>query len=87
MLEESLPTNGKIIYLQSSFIDMFQIMIRSIFLYLDRTYVLQSTSLKSLWDMSLDLFRDLIMGDSEVKLKTIDSLIKEIERERHTFIL
>lgn len=33
------------------------IMIRSIFLYLDRTYVLQNPAVLSLWDMGLDIFR------------------------------
>ena len=31
------------------YLDMFQIMIRSIFLFLDRTYVLQNSSVASLW--------------------------------------
>ena len=32
-------------------------MIRSIFLYLDRTYVLQTPGLPAIWDMGLALFR------------------------------
>ncbi|TPX68598.1 hypothetical protein SpCBS45565_g03028 [Spizellomyces sp. 'palustris'] len=60
------------------------ILIRSIFLYLDRTYVLQTSGLRSLWDMGLDLFRERIMDDMQpVKLKTVKALLYEIERERN----
>ena len=34
------------------------LLIRSIFLYLDRTYVMQKCSVRSLWDMGLLLFRE-----------------------------
>ncbi|KAJ3295095.1 Cullin-4 [Borealophlyctis nickersoniae] len=60
-----------------------QIMIRSIFLYLDRTYVLQTASLKSLWDMGIELFRSNIMDDTDVRRKTIEGILDEIERERN----
>ena len=61
-----------------------QILIRSIFLYLDRTYVLQTSWLLSLWDMGLDLFRKHITGNSEIKRKTLDALLEEIRRERYS---
>ncbi|KAJ3048521.1 Cullin-4 [Rhizophlyctis rosea] len=59
------------------------IMIRSIFLYLDRTYVLQSANLKSLWDLGLDLFRTNIMDDVAVKQATVAGICAEIEKERN----
>ena len=59
-----------------------QIMIRSIFLYLDRTYVLQTAGLKSLWDMGLDLFRTNIMDDVSLKQATVSGICAEIEKER-----
>uniref|UniRef100_A0A0B7AC95 Cullin-4A n=1 Tax=Arion vulgaris TaxID=1028688 RepID=A0A0B7AC95_9EUPU len=58
------------------------IMIRSIFLFLDRTYVLQNSSILSIWDMGLDLFRQHIISDKVVEAKTVDGLLKLIEKER-----
>ncbi|CAL1540669.1 unnamed protein product [Lymnaea stagnalis] len=59
------------------------IMIRSIFLFLDRTYVLQNSSILSIWDMGLDLFRQHIISDKVVEARTVDGLLKLIERERN----
>lgn len=58
------------------------IMIRSIFLFLDRTYVLQNTSVLSIWDMGLDLFRTHIISHQIVQAKTVNGLLQLIERER-----
>ncbi|XP_026081266.1 cullin-4B-like [Carassius auratus] len=58
------------------------IMIRSIFLFLDRTYVLQNSMLPSIWDMGLELFRFYIISDLKVQCKTIDGILLLIERER-----
>lgn len=58
-------------------------MIRNIFLYLDRTYLLQNAALKSLWEMGLELFRDVIIGDHDVSKKTIDMLLDQINQERY----
>ncbi|XP_076877076.1 cullin-4B isoform X2 [Brachyhypopomus gauderio] len=58
------------------------IMIRSIFLFLDRTYVLQNSMLPSIWDMGLELFRFYIISDLKVQSKTIDGVLLLIERER-----
>ncbi|CAG8562028.1 588_t:CDS:10 [Paraglomus occultum] len=57
-------------------------LIRSIFLYLDRTYVLQNSSIISLWDMGLELFRKHIMSAVDVRGKTLDGLLSVIHRER-----
>ncbi|KAL4716866.1 hypothetical protein ACJJTC_012677 [Scirpophaga incertulas] len=58
------------------------IMIRSIFLYLDRTYVLQSPQIHSIWDMGLDLFRHHIAMNTLVQTRTVDGLLLLIEKER-----
>ncbi|KFO35035.1 Cullin-4A [Fukomys damarensis] len=58
------------------------IMVRSIFLFLDRTYVLQNSMLPSIWDMGLELFRNHIISDKMVQSKTIDGILLLIERER-----
>ncbi|NWH32726.1 CUL4A protein, partial [Chloropsis hardwickii] len=59
------------------------IMIRSIFLFLDRTYVLQNSVLPSIWDMGLELFRNHIISDKQVQTKTVDGILLLIERERN----
>uniref|UniRef100_A0A8C0U1C4 Cullin 4A n=1 Tax=Cyanistes caeruleus TaxID=156563 RepID=A0A8C0U1C4_CYACU len=69
--------------MQKYFLYIFQIMIRSIFLFLDRTYVLQNSVLPSIWDMGLELFRNHIISDKQVQTKTIDGILLLIERERN----
>uniref|UniRef100_A0AAY4EVU2 Cullin-4B n=1 Tax=Denticeps clupeoides TaxID=299321 RepID=A0AAY4EVU2_9TELE len=59
------------------------IMIRSIFLFLDRTYVLQNSLLPSIWDTGLELFRTHIVSDSAVQSRTVDGILEQIERERN----
>ncbi|XP_064638709.1 cullin-4A-like [Lineus longissimus] len=59
------------------------LMIRSIFLVLDRTYVLQNSSIASLWDMSLDLFRIHIISNKVVQTRAVDGMLVLIERERN----
>uniref|UniRef100_UPI00398E74BC cullin-4A-like isoform X2 n=1 Tax=Pristiophorus japonicus TaxID=55135 RepID=UPI00398E74BC len=59
------------------------IMIRSIFLFLDRTYVLQSSMLPSIWDIGLELFRTHVINDRIVQSKTIDGILLLIEKERN----
>ncbi|XP_054159550.1 cullin-4A-like [Oppia nitens] len=59
------------------------IMIRSIFLYLDRTYVLQTAQILSIWDMGLEMFRKYITNDTIVQIRTVDGLLKLIESERN----
>ncbi|ERE90279.1 cullin-4A [Cricetulus griseus] len=62
--------------------ELYQIMIRSIFLFLDRTYVLQNSMLPSIWDMGLELFRNHIISDRMAQSKTIDGILLLIGRER-----
>ncbi|XP_041357588.1 cullin-4A-like isoform X2 [Gigantopelta aegis] len=59
------------------------IMIRSIFLFLDRTYVLQNSTILSIWDMGLDLFRNYIISHKTVESRTVDGLLRLIEKERN----
>ncbi|KAI8568421.1 hypothetical protein RHMOL_Rhmol02G0197900 [Rhododendron molle] len=58
------------------------LMIRGIALYLDRTYVKQAPSMRSLWDMGLQLFRKHLSLAGEVEHKTVFGLLKMIESER-----
>jgi len=59
------------------------IMIRSIFLFLDRTYVLQTSAVSSIWDLGLELFRQHIISNTVVRTRTVDGILMLIERERH----
>jgi cullin-4 len=58
------------------------IMIRSIFLYLDRTFVLQSSGISTLWDMGLNLFHQIILNISEIRSRITEGILLKIEKER-----
>eukprot|EP00026_Physarum_polycephalum_P002994 Phypoly_transcript_03003.p1 GENE.Phypoly_transcript_03003~~Phypoly_transcript_03003.p1 ORF type:complete len:794 (-),score=172.71 Phypoly_transcript_03003:221-2440(-) len=59
------------------------IMIRSIFLYLDRTYVIQTSGTRSLWDMGLQLFRTHIAVHPDIERKTVHGILTLIEKDRN----
>lgn len=56
--------------------------IRSIFLYLDRTYIIKHSNVKSIWEMGLDLFCRNIILNSKVQSRISDGLLLLIEKER-----
>uniref|UniRef100_A0A915PMJ1 Cullin family profile domain-containing protein n=1 Tax=Setaria digitata TaxID=48799 RepID=A0A915PMJ1_9BILA len=56
--------------------------VRSVFLYLDRTFVLHNPTVISLWDMGLEIFRDEVMDNERVRKRSVDGLLKMIEQER-----
>jgi len=56
--------------------------LRSIFLYLDRTYVMQTAAKKSLWEMGLASFRTHLSGRPDVVSKLRAGLLALIEQER-----
>eukprot|EP01135_Chromosphaera_perkinsii_P004612 Nk52_evm5s292 gene=Nk52_evmTU5s292 len=58
------------------------IMIRSIFLHLDRTYVLQTSGLKSIWDMALEQFCEEILSNREIGKKVVSGVLFLIKEER-----
>lgn len=57
--------------------------LRSIFLYLDRTYAMQATAKKSLWDTGLQIFRTHLSRRPEVARKAVQGLLQLIESERN----
>ncbi|GAA5939450.1 cullin family protein [Sporobolomyces koalae] len=59
------------------------LLVRSIFLQLDRTYVLQSPGLLSIWDLGLDIFHHSVLGDEQVSNRVTASLLILIEMERN----
>lgn len=63
-------------------------MIRSIFLYLDRTYLMQTPGVKNLWDTGLDLFREYIVEEPSIKKGVIQGILLNVEKDRYVvFIL
>ncbi|CAG8461144.1 8588_t:CDS:10 [Scutellospora calospora] len=61
-------------------------LIRNIFLYLDRTYVLQTPGVSSIWDMGIELFRKHIMSSSDVRQKTLN-VDKSDNLNSHTYYI
>jgi cullin-4 len=58
------------------------ILIQSIFLYLDRTFLMQKHELKSIWETGLDLFRREILLDREIKEITIYGILDLLRMDR-----
>ncbi|BGP50287.1 hypothetical protein JCM10450v2_006203 [Rhodotorula kratochvilovae] len=58
------------------------LLIRSIFLQLDRTYVLQSPGLLSIWDLGLDLFEHSVLADPTVSSRITSCILQLVARER-----
>lgn len=58
------------------------IMIRSIFLFLDRTHVLTNPSIMSIWDLGLERFRHYFSTISRVQKRTTDDILSLIQEER-----
>lgn len=88
VLNQLADTSDKLIYLKR--VDECwlshcrqMIMIRNIFLYLDRTYVLQKPSVMSIWEMGLDLFRSHVVVNSVIQKTTVEGLLMLIEKERN----
>ena len=57
--------------------------VRNIFLYLDRSYALQTPGVRSLWDLGLDLFRQRLGQRRDVQHKVVVGLLAAVESERH----
>ena len=57
--------------------------IRSIFLYLDRSYVIHTPGLRSIWDSGLDIFREHLRRCDAVEDKITSTLLATVARERH----
>ena len=59
------------------------LLIRQIFLYLDRTYVLATSNTRSIFDMGLQLFHTHLSAHPDVERKLVDGLLGMIEAERN----
>lgn len=58
------------------------LLIRQIFLYLDRTYVLGGGAARSLFDMGLQLFREHLERHAQVEARVVEGLLLLVEGER-----
>lgn len=58
------------------------LVIRTIFLYLDRTYVIQTPHVASIWDLGLNLLRENMVQRHRLDHKLIEALLELIELER-----
>uniref|UniRef100_A0AAV1UQ24 Cullin family profile domain-containing protein n=1 Tax=Peronospora matthiolae TaxID=2874970 RepID=A0AAV1UQ24_9STRA len=58
------------------------LVIRTIFLYLDRTYVMQTPHVASIWDMGLNLVRNNFVQRQSMETMLIDALLELVESER-----
>jgi cullin-4 len=56
--------------------------VRNIFLYLDRSYALQTTGVRSIWDMGLDIFRKTLESKRDIESKIIVGLLASVEADR-----
>eukprot|EP01134_Creolimax_fragrantissima_P005367 CFRG5367T1 len=59
------------------------VLINSIFLCLDRKYVLSTSNVTSLWELGLSMFREQVANQTIVRDRTIAALIKLINNERN----
>ncbi|GAA5899821.1 hypothetical protein JCM8208_004573 [Rhodotorula glutinis] len=58
------------------------LLVRSVFLHLDRTYVLQSPALLSIWDLGLSLFQDSVLSDPTISSRTTSATLDLVALER-----
>ncbi|ORX90832.1 Cullin-domain-containing protein, partial [Basidiobolus meristosporus CBS 931.73] len=57
-------------------------LIRSIFLYLDRTFALHTSGMMTSWDMGLSIFNKFLMTSTEIRKKALSGILNAIEKER-----
>ncbi|KDE09586.1 hypothetical protein MVLG_00481 [Microbotryum lychnidis-dioicae p1A1 Lamole] len=58
------------------------LLIRSVFLYLDRAYVLPLPTLLAIWELGLDILRHSVLADEAIAERITSALINLIVRER-----
>lgn len=62
-------------------------MIRGIFLFLDRKYVLSNSSIMSIWDLGIEKFRYHFEVNSKSQKRTVDELLDLIKQERQGVLI
>lgn len=61
--------------------------IRNIFLYLDRSYAMQTPSILPIWDLGLDLLRKYLENHREVLTKVVVGILAAIEADRQGLVV
>ena len=61
--------------------------IRNIFLYLDRSYAMQTASILPIWDLGLDLLRKYLENHREVLTKIVVGVLAAIEADRQGLVV
>lgn len=62
-------------------------MIRGIFLFLDRKYVLSDKSVMSIWELGIEKFRNHLSINTVIQKRTVEELLDLIGQERHGIII
>lgn len=57
-------------------------MIRGIYLFLDRKYVLPDSSIMSIWDLGIEKFRHYFLSNTVIQKRTVSEILSLIEQER-----
>ncbi|KAJ3254031.1 Cullin-4B [Boothiomyces macroporosus] len=57
--------------------------LKSVFLYLDRTFILHSKDKKSIYETGLQLFKEHVLGDMYIKESLVGAMIAEINNQRN----
>lgn len=62
-------------------------MIRGIYSFLDRKYVLSNSSIMSIWDLGVEKFRLYFTNNTIIQKRTVQEILNLIEQERHGSII
>lgn len=62
-------------------------MIKGIYLFLDRKYVLSDTTVMSIWDLGIDKFRHYFVSNTIVQKRTVSEILNLIEMERRGSVI
>lgn len=63
------------------------LMIRGIFLFLDRKYVLSDSSIMSIWDLGIEKFRQHLLQNQTIHKRTISAILDLIRDERQGVLI
>ncbi|KAI6221399.1 CULLIN-2 domain-containing protein [Aphelenchoides fujianensis] len=82
---ERANMNGFLVDLNRFWTDFCQqlSMIQNVFMYLNRTYVLQNPTILSIWDIGLHTFRSVVVDAPKIREQLFDFILTIIEQERN----
>lgn len=62
-------------------------MIRGIFLFLDRKYVLSNSTIMSIWDLGIEKFRHYFSINAVIQKRTVEEILDLIKQERQGIVI